>query len=149
MTIPEMLARLKSVNLDTQVPIIVQNTRDEMVKLNREQLYSHGIKSNGENLAPYRSIAYAIKKNNVNPSPGLFNPDFFVTGAFQRGMYAQVKAGTSVIFGSTDFKSNRLEERDGKEIFGLTQDNKKVYLDNTVMPEIRLYITAKTGLKFS
>lgn len=149
MTIPQMLAGLKSVNLDTQVPIIVQNTRDEMVKLNRDQLYRHGIKSNGENLAPYRSIAYAIKKNNVNPSPGLFNPDFFVTGSFQRGMYAQVKAGTSVIFGSTDFKADRLEERDGKEIFGLTQDNKRVYLDNTVMPEIRLYITTKTGLKFS
>lgn len=149
MTIPEMLKRWQSVNLESQIPIIIQNTSDEMVKINRDQLYSRGIKSTGENLAPYRSITYAIQKNNRNPSPGIFNPDFFVTGAFQRGMYAQVKGGKSVIFGSTDFKSTRLEERDGKEIFGLTIDNKRIYLDNSIMPGIRSYITAQTGLRFT
>lgn len=147
-TIPEMLARWKSINLQSEVPKIIQNTSDEMVRLNRKQLYTKGIKSDGERLAPYRSILYAQEKNMMNPSPGLFNPDLFLTGKFQRGFYAQVKSGNSVIFGSTDSKSASLEAKYTKEIFGLTKDNKRVYLDTSIMPGIRSYITRQTGLNF-
>jgi len=149
MTIPEMLAKWKSVNLEREVPIIIQSSSDEMVKLNRSQLYQKGVDSENEKLKPYQSPAYALDKNRINPLPGLFNPDLYLTGAFQRGFYAQVKAGKSIIFGSTDFKSDRLERDYGKEIFGLTKDNSKVYLDTTVMPLIREYITRQTGLRFT
>ena len=143
-----MLRRWKSVNLEAEIPKIIQNSSDEMVRLNREQLYVRGERSDNERLAPYRSITYALEKNNINPSPGLFNPDLYLTGDFQGGFYAQVKSGKSVSFGSTDFKSDRLERDYGKEIFGLTFDNKKVYLDTSIMPGIRSYITRQTGVKF-
>lgn len=148
MTIPQMLERWKSVNLKTEVPIIIQDTNGEMVKLNREQLKVKGLDSESKRLKPYQSPAYALDKNRMNPSPGLFNPDLFVTGRFHGGFYANVKASKSILFGSTDFKSERLEKSYGKQIFGLTKDNKRVYLDTTVMPKIREYITKQTGLRF-
>lgn len=150
-TIPEMLRRLKSVNLESQVPVIISNTSGEMVKLNREQLKLRGENSKGitiKSYAPYNSVPYALQKNQMNPSPGLFNPDLFLTGAFARGFYAKVSQN-KVIFGSTDFKSDDLERKYGKQIFGLTKDSKRVYLDTSVMPEIRRYITQQTGLRFT
>lgn len=143
-----MLRRVKSVQLEREVPVIVQNTADEMVRLNRSQLYK-GVNVEGNKLTPYQSPLYALEKNRTNPAPGLFNPDLFVTGAFYRGFYAQVKAGKSVIFGSTDVKSEALEEKYGKLIFGLTKDNKRVYLDTTVWPMIRAYVSRQTGLRFT
>lgn len=147
-TIQEMLDKWQSVNLESEIPIIIQRNSEKAADLNRKQLYDQSVRSDGQRLNPYQSPAYALEKNRINPTPGLFRPDFYVTGAFNRGIYAQVKAGKSIIFGSTDFKSERLEKRDTNKIFGLTMDSKQVFLDETVMPEIRSYITRITGLTF-
>lgn len=148
-TIFEMLTNLQKVNLNTEVPAIIQRNSSVATDLNRKQLYEQSKRSDDVPLNPYQSPVYALNKNRINPTPGLFKPDFYVTGAFQRGMYAQVKGGKSIVFGSTDFKSDKLETRDTNKIFGLTLDSKKVFISDTVLPEIQRYITGLTGLKFS
>jgi len=148
-TIFGMLEKLQRVNLETQIPVIIQRNSEVAADLNRKQLYNRGVDSNSLKLSPYQSTPYALDKNLINPSPGLYNPDLFLTGAFQRGFYAQVKAGTTIIFGSTDMKTGDLERKYTNKIFGLTMDSKERFASETVMPEIRNYITGITGLKFS
>lgn len=148
-TIPEMLRRFQSINLDEQLPIIIQNTRGEMVRLNKMQL-TLGKKSDNEFVTPGYSFAtYAIQKEKQNPLAPFGVPDLRLTGDFYKGFYANVQGGQSVIFGSTDSKSDNLEAKYGKEIFGLNIDSKTEYTDETVMPEVRKYITGLTGLKFT
>jgi hypothetical protein len=147
-TIRAMLDKVKSLNLTSQVPKIIQQTSGYAIKLNQSQLYEHGEDSTNKNLK-YSSPSYAINKNRINPSPGLFNADLFVTGKFYKGFYAQVKGGTSILFGSTDFKSLDLEKKFGNKIFGLTMDNQKIYAVDIVYPELQKYITSKTGLQFT
>jgi len=148
-TILQMLEKLQRVKLNEEIPVIIQRNSNEAVKLNRKQLYDKGRDVNGQKLAPYQSQTYALEKNRVNPSPGLFTPDLYLTGAFQRGFYAQVKGGTTIVFGSTDMKTSDLEIKYTNKIFGLTMDSKERFALETVMPEIRNYITGITGLKFS
>lgn len=143
-----MLEKLQRVKLNEEIPAIIQRNSNEAVKLNRKQLYDKGRDVNGQKLVPYQSQTYALEKNRVNPSPGLFTPDLYLTGAFQRGFYAQVKGGTTIIFGSTDMKTSDLERKYTNKIFGLSNDSKAEFLRLTIMPEIRRYITGITGLQF-
>lgn len=147
-TIFEMLSKWQQVNVETEIPAIIQRNKEVAAELNRKQLKS-GKTSKGDPVQPsYNSTIYALDKNRSNSLPGLGTPDLYLTGAFHRGFYAQVKAGKSIIFGSTDMKSSDLEANYTKEIFGLTRDNKQLFLSDTIMPELRLYITRITGLKF-
>lgn len=148
-TIFQILEKLQRVNLNAEVPVIIQRNSGEAVKLNRKQLYEKGRDVNGEKLTSYNSQTYALEKNKINPSPGLFTPDLYLTGAFQRGFYAQVKSGTTIIFGSTDMKTADLERKYTNKIFGLSVDGKAEFIRLTVLPEIHKYITGITGLKFS
>jgi|GEM_PF-1068376 len=147
MTIPEMLRRVKYLNMPLAVQESLKSTAFEAIKLNQNQLRLKGQKSDGSFLKDYQSESYAEYKNFLNSSPGFGRPDFYDTGDFQDGFYVQVKTN-SLIFGSVDEKSDKLEARDGKEIFGLTKENKKVYAVQFVKPELFAYITRVTGLKF-
>lgn len=169
MTIPEMLAKWKSVNLEREVPIItyyiwfmatvsemlsransiglrertseiIQSSSKNAADLNRGQL-KRGIDSEGDKITPsYYSLSYAIDKNNKNSLPGFGTPDLFQTGAFSAGIYSQVVAGKKIIFGSTDFKSLKLVEKYGAKIFGLTKENKKTYSDKYIKSNLLNYV---------
>lgn len=148
MTIPALLTRVKKIDLRKAAIAVIQETSADLVELNKKQLYEKSITSEGVLLKLYSSPLYAINKNERNPLPGLFHPDFRDTGAFQDGMYAQVKSGSVIMYGSTDSKSALLEARDGKEIFGLTKDNIRVYALGVFYTGIQKYVTLTTGLRF-
>lgn len=93
----------------------------EMPTLNREQLYQFGQASTGNKLKPYKRIRYARAKHHMNPSPGFGNPDFYVTGAFQKAIKVEELGGILRIT-STDFKTPFLLKRD-PDTFGLTDEN--------------------------
>lgn len=143
-----MLKRVKSVNLRRELPNIIQRKSFEITSLNQQQLYNYGVDSDGKRLTPYKNKYYAREKNYDNPRPGFGIPDLFKTGAFYKGFTVSVSRNyyTSM---SIDKKSLQLEKKYGKQIFGLTKDNQRVYLDETLWPEIHRYITSKTGLQFT
>lgn len=147
-TIKGMLDRVGKLDLRKQVTNILLDQAPELVKLNREQLYDDSIDSSGNLLESYSSPIYAVNKNKRNPGPGLFHPDLYDTGSFQNNFYAQVKSGRTILFGSTDYKSSDLEDKYGKEIFGLTKDNRRVYATGVFYSALKQYITLTTGLRF-
>lgn len=147
-TIKGMLDRVKSLDLRSEVPVIIERTQADLILLNQTQLFQHGMKADGSFLAPYKNKYYAAKKHARNPQPGLNRPDFKDTGDFYKDFF--VKADKNVFeVDSRDSKSASLIERDGEKIFGLTDKNKAVYSLGPLFKGIQRYITAKTGLNFA
>lgn len=147
MTIQGLLDKVKTVNLREEVPVIIKRTSAELILFNQLQLYTKGQDSLGSKLAPYKSIAYAHKKEAMNPQPGYGNPDGKLTGEFYQGFYVEAD---QKVFGvdSKDGKSDKLKKQYGDTIFGLDQENKKKYSLGPVFNGVRKYITFKTGLVF-
>jgi hypothetical protein len=111
-----------SVDLVKEVTIIASNNTEKIAGYNKEQLYKEGEDSTGKKLRKYRSKKYARVKNQMNPAPGLGNPDLFVTGSFHESIFSAVKQG-KIIFDADDSKVEKLVSMFGEEIFGLQQEN--------------------------
>lgn len=146
-TILNMLNKVKSVNLRDQVPVIIEDTKETAIDLNRLQLYSMSQDKNEMSLLMYRSPSYATYKNQRNPKPGLGHPDLFLTGSFQGKMFMTVEKETFNI-SSKDSKTFDLVKQYGDDIFGLSLKSKQIYANTVVYDGIKRYITGKTGLKF-
>ena len=82
MTIVSLAEKFNSLNTDKIINESLNETKDEFKSINKEQLRA-GKTNTGKNIAPkYRSKKYALAKNQMNPLPGLGNPDLHLTGAF-------------------------------------------------------------------
>lgn len=145
-TILSMLQKVKSVDLETQVPIIIEQTKETAINLNRLQLYNMSEDKNNMSLLMYRSPSYAEYKNKKNPIPGKGHPDLFLTGSFQNKMFMKVEKETFEI-SSSDYKTFDLIKHYGDDIFGLSIKSKAIYA-KSVFEKIKTYITGKTGLRF-
>jgi hypothetical protein len=121
----QLLTRLERISLQQTTITEVMARPEEMPELNREQMYREGQTSTGAKLKRYKRERYARAKNRMNPLPGYGNPDFYVTGAFHRGITIQEQAGRIRIT-STDRKTPFLLKRD-PEVFGLTGENLNRY----------------------
>lgn len=143
-----MLDKVKSLDLRSEVPVIIERTQADLILLNQTQLFQFGMKADGSFLGEYKNKSYAAKKNARNPQPGLGRPDFKLTGEFYKDFYVKVSK-TVFEVDSKDSKSASLIERDGENIFGLTKENKTVYSLGPLYDGIKRYITFKTGLNFS
>lgn len=121
-----LLRNLQQINLQTMTITAVMQQPEEMPTLNREQLMLRGQDSTGNKLRPYRSMKYARAKNQMNPAPGLGNPDLKLTGAFQRSFFVQA-SGSKVFLDAHDEKVEKLERKYGDKILGLTDDSMHKY----------------------
>lgn len=147
-TIKGMLDKVKSLDLRSEVPVIIERTQAELILLNQTQLYQFGIKADGTPLKDYKSDKYARRKHVRNPQLPFGRPDFKDTGEFYKDF--TVKADKNVFeVDSKDSKTQSLIDRDGENIFGLTKENKTVYSLGPLYDGIKRYITFKTGLTFS
>lgn len=147
-TIKGMLDKVKSLDLRSEVPVIIERTQADLILLNQTQLFQFGMKADGTYLGEYKNKYYAAKKNARNPQPGFGRPDFKNTGEFYKDFF--VKADKNVFeVDSRDSKSASLIARDGEKIFGLTKENKTVYSLGVLYDGLKRYITTKTGLTFS
>lgn len=147
-TIKGMLDKVKSLDLRSEVPVIIDRTKAELILLNQTQLFQFGMKADGTYLSEYKNKYYAAKKHARNPQPGLGRPDFKDTGEWYKDFF--VKADKNVFeVDSKNSKSADLIKRDGDKIFGLTKENKTVYSLGPLYDGIKRYITTKTGLNFS
>lgn len=147
-TVRALLRGFKSIRLEQQIPKIIESDAELLANYNKDQL-NRGLTSKGEEVAPgYASAIYEREKFSMNPLPGLGVPDLRLTGAFYSGF--NVTAGYTGIFtfDSSDSKTPNLEAKYGKFIFGLTNENKKIYATTVFIGKIQEYITRKTGLPF-
>lgn len=147
-TIKGMLDKVKSLDLRSEVPVIIERTQADLILLNQTQLFQFGMKADETYLKPYKSDAYAYKKQAKNPQLPFGRPDFKLTGEFYKDFFVKVSK-TAFEVDSKDSKTQSLIDRDGVEIFGLTSKNKTVYSLGPLYDGIKRYITFKTGLNFS
>ncbi len=96
-----------------------------VVKLNREQMME-GKNSFGSGIGNYAFQGYADYKYKLSSLAGQGNVDLYVSGDFQKGMFALVaKDGEHYVYrvGSLDPKTGKLVMEYGLNIFGLTPVN--------------------------
>lgn len=138
-TAGDMLDLVRSLDLESVAIETMENTTEELIRLNKEQLL-HGKTSDGDLLAPYRSEDYANYKHGLNPLPGFGTPDYRLTGAFFSGFVVTISGDVEDIH-STDPKTQKLEDREGggqigaDRIFGPDDESHEEYVINAFAPE--------------
>lgn len=124
---------LTGLDVQTTAEEAIDATLDRMAARNREQL-RQGYTSTGKRLRPYRQYTYAQYKNLLNPLPGLWNPDFILTGAFTERIEAE-RVGDTIGVHSYDPKAPDLELRDSPdEIYGLGEEQHNLYVEEDLQP---------------
>lgn len=144
MTINEAYRRFSRLDLRSQVPIIIELTSEQIILLNQAQLYQSSMDSLGNNLGGYYFEWYEDLKKGLNPGLGGL-VDLYLTGNFYSGFFVRVEGG-EIIIGSTDSKSDDLETKYGKAIFGLSDMSKAQYSLGVFFTGLRNYIEGVTGI---
>ena len=137
-TIHEMLRRAQSIDLQAIGVSVIVDTKDALIDLNKSQLMDKGEDKNSKKLKSYKPTtgAYARRKNQRNPFPGLGTPDLYNTGAFQNAFQLKINSKNSFDIFSSNSKSGDLQKKYGKAIFGVSDPNKQEYADEYMQPEL-------------
>ena len=129
-TISDLLKQAKAIDLHLEIELSFFDTREEFVALQLDQL-KHGERNDGKPIfnintgSDQYSPAYAKKKGKSKPI------DLHDTGDFYFGTFADVRE-EGIYVDSADYKSNRLQENYGEEIFGLADERKEPYAEIAV-----------------
>ena len=137
--IDNMIARLKA--FQKLAPVLTMDIMMEnehiIIDMNmEEQLYMLGI--NSENIPimryePYSPATIFIKNEKRQPTDRVTLRD---TGDFHSGGYLERVDEFTVEIKSSDIKSDELQDRYGKEILGLTDDNMDEIKEHYIKPAL-------------
>lgn len=145
MTFTELNQTINSFDADKVVEDVYEETKEPLADLNAVQLLQ-GLSAKGKNLKSYASPLYAEMKNRMNPLPGYGNPDLRLTGAFYRGIYANIQGG-SLSITSSDSKTTDLEKKYGElNMFGLSEKYRIEHVIENIDPAFKKEIERVTGL---
>jgi hypothetical protein len=147
MTIAEAYRRFGRLNLREQVPVIIELTSDEIILLNQAQMYKSSLDSLGNNLGGYYFELYENIKKELNPALGGL-VDLYLTGDFYSGFFVSIEEDNFII-GSTDSKSDDLESKYGKAIFGLSDESKAIYIKGLFFNTLKNYIEGITKIEMT
>lgn len=127
------LEALQTMDLAAIADQAIDKTAEEISRLNVDQL-RHGETPTGGRLKRYRNNKYARVKNQMNPLPGLGNPDFILFGGFTSKIETE-RVGDTIGTHSYDQKAPYLEDRDGADnIYGLGEERHNEYVTQTLEP---------------
>ena len=130
--IKKIISGIKSLDIKQMLYEVLDQTDTILTDLNKEQLYS-GFDSEGQRLSEYKQKEYSLFKNELNPAPGLGNPDLYVTGAFYDSFKIRIESN-KVLFLADDSKALELISKYGNAILGLSENNLGIYLKNYLQP---------------
>lgn len=119
MDINEAIRRLESISIKENVENAIIDTDKKLVGYQKDQML-HGITSTGKKIGKYKSDEYAAKKYQMNSLAGLGYKDEKLTGEFQSAIGVDVR-DSSVVFFSSDSKTEDILNRDGEDVFGLSR----------------------------
>ena len=122
MTISEYANKALMIDLSATFKNVIERSEGTITDLNREQLYKRGEDSEGNKLLSYSGTLYALEKNAMNASPGMFNPDLYYSGAFHRSFFVDATEEGFSIW-ATDEKTDDLVEKYGSAIMGLQENS--------------------------
>lgn len=141
-TIDTMLRRFEALDIEQEAANIVESHPAQIIGFNQANLYEGKYKQ-GDFLAPYKNIAYARKKLELNPA-GV--TDLKYTGEYYKSLFLAVDRKTFTIK-SDDPKDTRLTALYGEDIKGISDGDKVEFGNTVVQPGIVDYIRRETGCK--
>lgn len=123
----DMITRVEAVlaEMNSIYGEAIQESAESAIHWNQEQLLD-GYKANGEMLDEYKFAWYALQKHGANPRPMYGIADAKKTGGLYNNMFVRVSVD-AVTFGSTATTAAFMIERDGEEIFGLSDESIELY----------------------
>ena len=119
---------IQSIILENEYVITVMNSED--------QLYEQGINRLGVNImdyAPYSPLTIEIKKEKGQPYNRVTLRD---EGDFERSFYVEADTQQFTIK-AADWKTEDLIQRYGRQILGLTEENKIILIWEYIYPELK------------
>lgn len=143
----ELIEAMTPLRIYQEASIAIELKSEDITELNRQQMMK-GKKSTGDQIGIYSWILYALEKASMNPAAGLMNVDLKYTGSFQ-GAMSTIINGDEIDIDSMDSKANELETKYGSDIYGLTGDSNRKFVEDSFMPVFSKQIEDKTGLKFN
>ena len=133
-TIAQLQANINQLDLGKIAMIVVEDFRETIVDINKDQLQD-GKRKDGSLIVPqYQSQSYAKWKNKKNGRPPFKTPDLKKTGAFYAGFKLKILSKGEFDIYSSDRKSEMLRGRYGgqtsKDIFGLNSEGRRILLND-------------------
>lgn len=123
-------------NLDLFIKSEINENEAIIIDMNiQDQLYEKGINRLGEKISdyrPYRPSTISIKKEKGQPTARVTLKD---EGDFYRSFYVEARSDSFYIY-AKDEKTNDLERKYGKEVFGLTDDNLNELIWSYIYPRL-------------
>lgn len=116
-----------------------------MITLNQGQMFI-GVRADGTEITPtYSDVTIEIKEQKGQPSDRVTLRD---TSEFWDDMFVQINAADYEM-SSANEKTEKLEKKYGKRIFGLTKESRREeFIPLYFLPELQSRITKKLGFKF-
>jgi hypothetical protein len=143
-TLLNMLDRVKAMDVSAIVTETMEAVTPD-IKASQQGQMLKGLNARGTRIGMYRSGAYAVIKNRMNPVPGYGVPDLKLTGEFHREIYAEIR-GDKVIIDSVNEKTEALAKKYGEEIFGLNAESKTTLIEDVVRPQFMKKVRDKLKL---
>lgn len=104
---------------------------DEIIILNQDDQLAEGIDNKGQSITPeYRPFTVEVKKAKGQPYDRV---TLYDEGNFYKGFHTEI-VNNKIYVDSTDQKTNKLGEKYGEDIFGLTEKNID-YFNETYLKE--------------
>lgn len=123
------LKGFKNAVLD-EAELIIEDNKERISDLNQEQL-NDGVDSRGEDIKPaYSPMTIRIKRLKGQPTDRVTLHD---KGDFYKGIELK-KVGNIYDLTGTDSKTAKLQAKYGKDILGLTPENKEVVVESILKP---------------
>ena len=119
-------------NAQSQAFKILKENEKGIINLNTQGQLFLGVDSNGNRLKPYTPYTIAIKKEKGQPSDRTTLKD---TGSFYSDFFLFSNGKDFDLF-SSNIKTEKLTEKYGKDIFGLTPDNEHFVNFEIVLPHL-------------
>lgn len=140
-----MRKKFRTLNFNLAIGDALEETKGEILEYQKAQM-QHGLASDGTKIGKYKNKSYAVKKYNLNPKAGAWNVDLKLYGEFYRGMVIKFFQRSFFII-SVDQKYEKLTDKYGERIWGLSEEYKKdyskVYLEAAINRNIQKQLNGK------
>lgn len=114
-----MMERFAAVDLIELTAVQMSEDKQQVLDINRHQLYEEGIGKDGVSLPPY-TTAYAKKKQRIR---GKSIVDIYLSGTLQKDMDIEILGQEYTIFSRAPYSQYVAQLR--PTIYGLTEDGKQ------------------------
>lgn len=131
----DQLRSVLAVDMEEVLLREIRKHKGVLIRLNQDQLLLSGQDSEGNMLEAYHSEWYANRKLLLNPA-GV--TDLRLSGKFYASFFVEVE-DFPLIFGASDSKTQMLIDKYGKNIFGLSEESKRFFIDNYLKEAVLKY----------